>query len=132
MSYLQYSIQSLSQTILIFHTDLSHFSRKKLWNFQLLCQGSLPNFVRRLYPKLDDTVKSMRQIRDVITTSVSFTFRENEFAADNKASLPFQSLSNIFILFVFFFFVKLSEIGLFPGWLIGWTPLGYTSTQIYP
>ena len=63
----------------------------------------LPNFVRRLYPKLDDTVKSMRQIRDVITTSVSFTFRENEFAADNKASLSFQSLSNIFILFCCFF-----------------------------
>ena len=50
---------------------------------------------------MNDTPKSMRQIRDVITSSVSFTFRENEFAADNKASLPFQSLSTIFIFVVF-------------------------------
>ena len=96
------SIQSLSQTIGIFRTDLSHFSREKLWNFQPFCQSSFPNFVRRLYPKLDDTLKSMRQIRDVITSSVSFTFRVIVFAADNKASLPFQSLSNIFILLVVF------------------------------
>ena len=82
-----------------------------LWNFQLFCQVSLPNFVRRYladfvrryYPKLDDTLKSMCQIRDVITSSVSFTFRENEFAADNKASLPFQLLSNIFIFLCCFF-----------------------------
>ena len=49
----------------------------------------------------------MRQIRDVITSSVSFTFGENEFAADNKASLPFQLLFNIFIFLCFFlvFFV---------------------------
>ena len=98
MSYLPCSVQSLSQTIVIFRTDQSLFLRQKLWNFQLYCQASLPNFVRRLYPKLDETLKSMRQIRDVITNSVSFTFRENEFAADNKASLPFQLLSNIFIL----------------------------------
>ena len=62
-------------------------------------------------------MKSMRQIRDVITSSVSFTFRENEFAADNKASLPFQLLSNIFIFFVVVVvvFVSFSEIGISPG-----------------
>ena len=132
---LDHSVQSLSQTIVIFRTDLSHFSREKLWKFQLFCQASLPNFVRRLYPKLDETLKSMHQIRDVITSAVSFTFRENEFAADKKASLPFQLLSNIFIFlffffFFFFFFVSFAEIGISPGWvpLIGWTPLGYTST----
>ena len=53
----------------------------------------------------------MFQIRDVITSSVSFTFRENEFAADNKASLPFQS--KIFI-FRSYFFVSFSEIGISP------------------
>ena len=26
------------------------------WNFQLFCQASLPNLVRRLNPKLDDTL----------------------------------------------------------------------------
>ena len=98
----------------IFRTDLLHLSREKLWNFQLFCQAKLPNSVRRLYPKLDATLKSMFQIRDVITSSVSFTFRENEFAADNKASLPFQSLSNIFIFLCFF--VSFSEIGISPGW----------------
>ena len=46
-----------------------------------LCPPSLP--------KLNATLKSMCQIRDVITRSVSFIFRENEFAADNKASLSF-------------------------------------------
>ena len=97
MSYLPCSVQSLSQTIVIFRTDQSLFSLEKLLNFQLYCQASLPNFVRRLFPKLDETLKSMRQIRDAITSSVSFTFRKNEFAADNKASLPFQLLSNIFI-----------------------------------
>ena len=69
----------------------------------------------------------MHQIRDVITSSVSFTFRENEFAADNKASLPFQLLSNIFIFLFFFFFVvvfffvSFAEKGISPGWfpLIG-------------
>ena len=49
-----------------------------------------------------------------MTSSVSFTFRENEFAADNKASLPFQSLSNIFI-FLYCFFVSFSKIGISPG-----------------
>ena len=69
----------------------------------------------------------MRQIRDVITSSVSFTFGENEFAADNKASLPFQLLFNIFIFLCFFFFffflfffvvvvsVSFSEIEISPG-----------------
>ena len=59
----------------------------------------------------------MRQIRDVITSSVSFTFGENEFAADNKASLPFQSLFNILIyfFFCFVFFVGFSEIEISPG-----------------
>ena len=104
-----------------------------LWNFQLFCQASLPNFVRRHYPKLDDTLKSMCQIRDVITSSVSFTFRENELAADNKASLPFQLLSNIFILLCYFY-ASFSEIEISLEWfpLIGWTHLGYTSTQIEP
>ena len=95
MSYLPCSVQSLSQTIVIFSTDQSLFSREKLWNFQLFCQASLPNFVRHLYQKLDETLKSMRKIWDAIASSVSFC--ENEFAADNKASLPFQLLSNIFI-----------------------------------
>ena len=44
----------------------------------------------------------------VITSYVLFAFRENEFAADNKASLPFQSLSNIFI-FLCCFLVSFSE-----------------------
>ena len=39
------------------------------WNFQLFCQASLPNFVHRLNPKLDDTLKSIRQIRDIITSN---------------------------------------------------------------
>ena len=65
-------------------------------------------------PKLDAILKSMCQIRGAIISSVSFTFRENEFAADNKASLPFQSLSNIFI-FLCCFFVSFSEIGISPG-----------------
>ena len=51
---------------------------------------------------------SMREIRDVITSYVLFAFRENEFAADNKASLPFQSLSNIFI-FLCCFLVSFSD-----------------------
>ena len=66
-----------------------------------------------LVPKLDATLKSMCQIRDFITSSVSFTFRENEFAADKKASLPFQSLSNIFI-FLCCFLVSFSEKGISP------------------
>ena len=77
---------------------------------KLVCQTLSAVFI----PKLDDALKSMCQIRDVITSSVWFTFRENEFAADNKASLPFQSLSNIFI-FLCCFFVSFSEIGISPG-----------------
>ena len=77
--------------------------------------ASLQNSVRSLNPKLDATIKSMCQIRDVITSSVSFTFRENEFAADNKATLPFQSLSNIFIFLLYCFFVSFSEIGISSG-----------------
>ena len=90
------------------------FLARETVKFSTFCQSSLPNFVRRLYPKLDDTLKSMRQIRDVVTSSVSFTFRENEIVADNKASLPFQSLSNIFI-FLCCFFVSVVEIGISPG-----------------
>ena len=47
---------------------------------KLVCQTLSAVFIQ----KPDDTLKSMCQIRDVITSSVSFTFRENEFAADNK------------------------------------------------
>ena len=53
--------------------------------------------------------------------SIVYIFLENEFAADNKASLPFQLLSNIFIFLCFFFFfwfvffVSFSEIGISPG-----------------
>ena len=103
---------------LSFSAPISRFSHGRNCEiFQLFCQASLPNFVRRLYPKLDEILKSMRQIRDVITSSVSFTFRENEFAADNKASLPFQLLSNIFIFLCCCscFFVSFSETGISPG-----------------
>ena len=66
---------------------------------------------------------------------LSFIFCENknEFAADNKASLSFKSLSNTFI-FLRNFLVSFSEIGISPGWfpLTGWKLLGYTSTQIDP
>ena len=85
-------------------TEIFSFSVK------LVCQTLSAVFI----PKLDATLKSMCQIRDVIISSVSFTIRENEFAADNKAPLPFQSLSSIFI-FLCCFFVSFSEIGISPG-----------------
>ena len=47
---------------------------------KLVCQTLSTVFIQ----KLDATLKSMCQIRDAITSSVSFTFRENELAADNK------------------------------------------------
>ena len=49
---------------------------------KLVCQTLFAIFIS----KLDADLKSMCQIRDVITSSVSFTFRENGYAADNKAS----------------------------------------------
>ena len=52
------------------------FLAGKTVKFSALLSASLPNFVRRLYQKLDDILKSMCQIRDVITSPVSFTFRE--------------------------------------------------------
>ena len=77
---------------------------------KLVCQTLSAAFI----PKQDATLKSMCQIRDVITSSVSLTFRENEFAVLIKASLPFQSLSNIFT-FLCYFFVSFSEIAISPG-----------------
>ena len=71
---------------------------------KLVCQTRCAVFI----PKLEHV-----PIRDVITSSVSFTFRENEFVADSKATWSFQSLSNIFIFH--FFFVSFSEIGISPG-----------------
>ena len=77
---------------------------------KLVCQTLSAVFI----PKLDATLMSMYQIRDFITSSVSFTFRENEFAVDKMALLLFQSLSNICI-FLCCFFVNFSEIGISPG-----------------
>ena len=112
------------------HRSVAFLPGETVKFFQLFCQPCLPNFVRRVYPKLDETLKSLRQMRDVIRISVSFILRENEFAEANNASLPFQLLSNIFIFL--FFVVSFSEIGISPGRLslIGETSSGYTSTQI--
>ena len=113
---------------LLFSAPICHAGETEIFSSSviLVCQTLSAVFIQ-------NWMIPLRQIRDVITSSVSFTFRENEFAADNKASLPFQSLFTIFI-FLCCFFVSVSEIETSPGWfpLIGWTPLGYTSTHIDP
>ena len=98
MSYLPCSIQSLLQTVVIFRTDLSRGRNCEIFSSSviLVCQTLSAVFIQ-------NSMIPLRQIRDVITSSVSFTFRENEFAADNKASLPFQSLFTIFIFLCCFF-----------------------------
>ena len=69
----QIELSPILHTVIV--TNNCHFPHRSVvflagqpCNFQLFCQASLPNCVRRLNPKMDDTSKSIRQIRDIITS----------------------------------------------------------------